>query len=217
MKRIIITIFAIVVVFTLSSASVSAQGVTGGLKAGMNIANMHGDNVKLAEELGIEFSSKIGLCAGGFITYTLNDMFAVQPEFLFSVKGAKGEGEIEGEPTKITMRMNYLEIPVLAKLLIPTPGDVRPSLFVGPSLAIKLTGKSKLESAAGSEEADIEGLKSTDFGLVFGGGIDFALGRGKFTVDARYTLGLITTREPEEGEEIDIKNGVISLMVGYSF
>ena len=217
MKRIIITIFAIVVVFTLSCASVSAQGLTAGLKAGVSIANLHGDDVKLAEELGIEFSSKIGLCAGGFITYALNDMFAVQPELLFTMKGSKAEGEVEGEPAKLTMKLNYLEIPVLAKLSIPTPGDVRPSLFVGPSLAIKLTGKAKVESAVESEEADIEGLKSTDFGLVFGGGIDFALGQGKLTVDARYTLGLTTTREPEEGDEIDIKNGVISLMVGYSF
>jgi len=211
MKRLIITIFAIVAVFTLSSASVSAQGVTGGLKAGMNIANIHGDNV---EDV---WDSKIGICAGGFITCSLSDLFAIQPELLFTMKGSKAEGEVEGEPAKLTMKLNYLEIPVLAKLLIPTPGTVRPSLFVGPSLAIKLTGKGKVEYAGESEEADIEDVKSTDFGLVFGGGVDFALGQGKLTVDARYTLGLTTTREPEDGEEVDVKNGVISIMVGYSF
>ena len=211
MKRIIITIFAIVVVFTLSSASVSAQGVTGGLKAGMNIANIHGDNV---EDV---WDSKIGICAGGFITCSLSNLFAIQPELLFTMKGSKAEEEVLGETMKVTMKLNYLEIPVLAKLSIPTPGTVKPSLFVGPSLAIKLSGRAKVEYAGESEEADIEDLKSTDFGLVFGGGVDFALGQGKLTVDARYTLGLTTTREPEDGEEVDVKNGVISIMVGYFF
>ncbi len=218
MKRLIITIFAIVVVFTLSSASVSAQGLTGGFKGGMNIANLHGKDVKeLEEEMGVDLVSKMGFCAGGFITYNINDMFAIQPELLFTMKGVKAEEEVLGETVKVTMKVNYLEIPVLAKLSIPTPGNVRPSLFVGPSLAIKLSSKLKIEYAGESEEEDIEELKSTDFGLVFGGGIDFGLGRGKLTVDARYTLGLTKVHEPEEGEEIDIKNGAISIMVGYFF
>lgn len=219
MKRLIITIFAIVVVFTLSSASVSAQGLTAGLKGGMNIANLHGKDVKVLEEdIGADLVSKMGFCAGGFITYNINDMFAIQPELLFTMKGAKAEKEILGETMKVTMKANYLEIPVLAKLSIPTLGTVKPSLFVGPSLGIKLSGKLKTEIAGISAEEDIsEDLKSTDFGLVFGGGIDFGLGRGKLTVDARYTLGLTKVHEPEEEEEMDIKNGVISIMVGYSF
>lgn len=216
MKRLIITIFAIVVVFTLSSASVSAQGLTGGFKGGMNIANLHGKDVKVIEEdIGVDLVSKMGFCAGGFITYNINDMFAIQPELLFTMKGVKAEEEVLGETVKITIKVNYLEIPVLAKLSIPTPGTVKPSLFVGPSLAIKLSSKLKIEYAGESEEEDLEDLKSTDFGLVFGGGVDFALGQGKLTVDARYTLGLATTDDSEE--ELDIKNGVISIMVGYSF
>lgn len=215
MKRLIITIFATVVVFTLSSASVSAQGLTAGLKAGMNIANVHGDDVKLAEALGVEFSSNIGLCVGGFVTYSLSDMFAIQPELLFTMKGAK----MEVAGYKETVKVNYLEIPVLAKLSIPTPGNVKPSLFVGPSLAIKLSAKAEWEEDGESGEEDIsEEVKSTDFGLVFGAGIDFGLGQGKLTVDARYTLGLTKVQKPEEEEEeVDMKNGAISIMVGYSF
>jgi len=134
------------------------------------------------------------------------------------MKGAKAEREILGETLKLTTKVNYLEIPVLAKLSIPTKGTVKPSLFVGPSLAIKLSSKAKWEYAGESEEEDIEELKSTDFGLVFGGGVDFALGQGKLTIDARYTLGLTKVGEPEEGEEeVDMKNGAISIMVGYSF
>lgn len=208
MKRLVVTMFAIVLMFTLCSSSVFAGGLTGkGLKAGLNFANLHGDDVE-------DLDSKMGFCAGGFITYSINDMFAIQPEVLFTMKGAKQEEEVWGETLKVTMSLNYLEIPVLAKLSIPSQGSFVPNLFVGPYLAIKLTGKAKVEYAGESEEEDIEDLKGTDFGLVFGAGVDFVLGSSKVTVDARYTLGL-TTIDASEGEA-DVKNGVFSLMVGYS-
>ena len=57
-------------------------------------------------------------------------------------------------------------------------------------------------------------MKSTDFGLVFGGGVDFGLGKGYFTIDLRYTLGLTTI---SDFEDEDVKNGAFSLMLGYSF
>jgi len=216
MKRLSVTMFAIVVMFTLFSASVAAQGLTGkGLKAGLNIANLRGDDME-------DWDSKMGFSAGGFITYSINDMFAIQPEVLFTMKGAKYEEEILGETLKATTSLNYLEIPVLAKLSMPTQGSVKPNLFVGPSLAILLSAKGKVEYAGESEEVDIkDDTKSIDLGLVFGGGVDFDLGpdKGKLTADVRYTLGLTSIDEsPEEvGGPYDVKNGVISLMVGYSF
>ena len=68
---------------------------------------------------------------------------------------------------------------------------------------------------------DIEDMKGTDFGLIIGGGIDFGLdaaSKRKIMVDLRYILGLTTIHKSVEGEEIvDVKNGVFSLMVGFSF
>jgi len=234
MKRLIITIFAIVVVFTLSSASVSAQGVTGGLKAGVNIANIHGDNV---EDV---WDSKIGICAGGFITCNLSDLFAIQPELMISQKGAKDESEMEltfwGVTTKTTTdikyNLTYLEIPVLAKLMLPI-GELEANVFAGPALALKLSSKMKgtvkVEvTGEPTEELDfdekIEDLKSTDFGLVLGGSVGgFEVGPGKVMVDVRLTLGLSNwgtkTTDIITGEEKDasIKNGAISIVAGYSF
>jgi hypothetical protein len=99
----------------------------------------------------------------------------------------------------------------------PSPGGAKPFLFAGPVLALKLSGKGKFEYGAESDEEDIEDMKSTDFGLVIGAGVDFGLGvpgTGKMTLDVRYSLGLSTISD-FEGE--DIKNGVFSLMVGFSF
>jgi hypothetical protein len=175
----------------------------------MNSANFYGEDVKESEEIiGENFESKLGFCIGGFITFGISEMFAIQPEVLYSMKGSKAEGIVLAESFKVEFNLSYLEIPVLLKVRIPTRGTVRPSIFAGPYLAIKLSGKSKIEYAGESEEEDLEDLKDTDIGLVLGAGIDF----GKLTVDLRYNLGI--TKIPEED---DVKNKVISLMIGYSF
>jgi len=209
MKRLTATLFAIVLISALFS-SASAQGLSGyGFKVGFNMANLSGDDV-------IEgTNSKMGFCLGGFVTYSLNEMIALQPEVLYTMKGAKWEEEVFGETLEITWTLDYLEIPILAKIAIPTQGTVKPNLFVGPALGINLRGKAKAELAGETEEVDIEDLKSTDFGLVFGAGVDFGLPHSAITVDGRYVMGLSTIDSSEE--KADVKNAVMTFMVGYSF
>lgn len=193
-----------------------AQKLTGGLKIGVNSANLHGEDVEEFEDF-LNLKSKLGFCVGGFIAINLTEMFAIQPEVLFTQKGAKMKEEVFGETLKAWVNLSYLEIPVLAKLTIPTQSSVKPNLFAGPCFAIKMSGKVKAEYAGESDEEDIEDMKGTDFGLVIGAGVDFGLGApgiGKFTVDVRYTLGLTTI---SDFEDEDVKNGVISLMFGISF
>ena len=201
------------------SVKTKEWGITGkGVKIGLNSANLHGKDIEYIEYLYEgKLKSKLGFCFGGFITYNINEMFAIQPEILFTMKGAKIKEEYYGDTYKISINLTYLEIPVLAKLTIPTQGNIKPNIFAGPSLAIKLSSKAKAEYAGESEEEDIEDLKGIDFGLIIGIGIDFSLdslAKEKLSVDLRYTLGL-TTISKEEDE--DIKNSVISIMVGYYF
>ena len=206
----VMLIGAVALMLLLPNSSL-AKGITGGLKIGMNSADLHGEDIKeMEEDLGVELKSKWGLCAGGFIRFNISETFVIQPEVLYTMKGAKFEETIDGETMKFEMNLSYLEIPVLVKFMIPTPGGVKPNLYAGPALAIELSSKTKLVYAGETEEEDIEETKDTDFGLIIGAGVDF----GNLTVDLRYVLGL-TTIFDEEDE--DVKNGVISLIVGYSF
>lgn len=214
MKRTITIIFAGAITFMLLLPNFSIAEVKGGVKFGLNSAKLYGDDVNELEDWVGKLDSRLGFCFGGFVTFSIHEMFAIQPEVLYTMKGAKTEGQVLGETLKVWMNLNYVEIPVLAKLQIPTQGSIKPSLFVGPALGVKLSGKAKAEYAGESEEEDIEDIKSTDFGLVFGGGVDFGLGKGYLIVDLRYTLGLTTLSEFEDD---DVKNGVFSLMIGYSF
>ena len=199
------------IIFTLgllvSISTVYAQGITGGLKAGMNIANLHGDDVE-----GFGYESKMGFCAGGFITFKVANIVAIQPEVLYTQKGTKWEEVFMGGTWNINL--NYLEIPVLFKVIMPIQGMIKPHLFVGPYFAYNLTAKWKIVYNGQSEEIDVdEEIKDGDFGAVFGGGIDFGLPAGKIVFDARYSLGLTTI--DEEGS--DVKNNVFSFMLGYAF
>lgn len=188
-----------------------AKVISGGLKIGIASADLHGEEIKELEEgLGEELQSKWGLCAGGFIRLSIGNILAIQPEFLYTVKGAKFEETILDETMKYSINLSYLEIPVLLKLMIPTPGGIKPSLFAGPAVAIKLSAKEKLEFAGDTEEEDIEEIKDTDTGLILGAGLDFR----NLTVDVRYILGLTTISTEED---VDVKNRIISLTVGFSF
>lgn len=194
----------------LPTASFAAE-IRGGLKAGVNLATWRGADVSNAEFfLDTSAKSKMGLVGGGFITFNLSPAFAIQAEALYSMKGAKGE--VPGD-FKISATISYLEIPILVKIMIPTQGSLKPSLFVGPALALKMSAKYKYEEEGYSESGDIEEAKSSDLGLVFGAGLD--IGRNIRT-DIRYTLGFTKIAE-SEGVTYDVKNGAFSLMIGYCF
>ena len=219
MKRLIAIIVtgALAFMLLLPNSSLAAE-IKGGIKIGASSAKLHGEDVEDFEDfLGEDLISKLGFSAGVFITFNITEMFAIQPEVLYTMKGAKYEEEIFGETLKFWVNLTYLEIPLLAKIIVPTQGIVKPCLFAGPALAIKLSGKAKAEYAGETEEENIEDMKGTDFGLVIGAGLDFGLGApgmGKLTVDIRYSLGLSTI---SDFEDEDVKNGVFSLMIGFSF
>lgn len=184
-----------------------------GLKVGVNSANLNGGDVSIFESEFGPMKSKIAFCGGGFVVFGLSKGMAIQVEALYTQKGSKFDLDIDGEIVDLNWNTDYIEIPVLFKYTFETKGNVKPVLFAGPSMAFKMTAKLKATYQGQSEESDIPGFKSSDIGLVFGGGLDIG---PKIRVDLRYTMGLTKLLEMD-GETADIKNGVFSLMVGYAF
>lgn len=144
----------------------SAQGLSLGIKGGLNMASIAG------ADAGSPIM-KPGLVGGAYATIDL--MFVnIQPEALYSQKGLKRD---DGGIT-ITVHYNYLEIPVLLKF--PLGKIIVPSIYAGPSFGMLMS--------ADIEGIDIkDGLKSSDLGLVFGVDVKTPV---KLSVDARYTMGL---------------------------
>ncbi len=215
MKRYIIIIPVLLGMSALLSGSVCAQALTGkGVKVGLNMAKPYGEDVE-GMGGGADLRFKMGLCAGVFITLSVTEVVALQPEVLYTQKGIIWEWEENDTTIKWIQSLDYLEIPLLVKLSLPTQGTVKPHLFVGPFIGYNIVAKVRAElDGFTSPEADIkDDVKDIELGLVLGGGADFGLPTSKITFDVRYTLGLPTFDEHER----DIKNGVISFLVGYSF
>jgi hypothetical protein len=189
------------VLFLMVGTSFS-QGLLGkGVKVGLNMAKLTGDDVQNAKY-------RTGFAAGGYLNFGLG-MFAVQPEVLFSMQGSKFDVE-----ENLEMKLNYIEVPVLLKVGVGLAGPVKPHVLVGPSLGILLSAKAKWQDDGESVENDIKDeLKSTDFRIVFGAGIDTMVG---LSVDARWSMGMTTLDDAGDNRE-DFKNSVISLTVGYGF
>jgi len=219
MKKTLITLIAVAMVFSLLLlGDTYAQGLTAkGLKVGLNIANFGGSDAE-------NNSSVMGFTVGGFVVWSLSDNLGIRPEILYSKKGSELEVDDETSlfPFKAAFNLSYLEIPILFQYTIPTKGSFKPNIFIGPSLNIVLDSKIDLDVLGIGVEMDYDDIKTTDFGLVFGVG---AVWNDKFTIDARYSLGLTSIDDTAKDEEealiesppYDWKNNVISVMVGYSF
>lgn len=214
----------LVLMFVLSVTPATAQvSIEPGVKLGGNLATFQGDDAE-ATLIGMDgeadLNRRTGLVVGGFLFMDFAGPFALQPELLYVQKGAKMEGSATTMLGPIdfsaTYKVDYLEIPVLAKFEVPMTGPASPNLFAGPALGFKMSESWEMEVMGETETEDSDDIKSTDLGFVIGAGMDFGLTAGTLTVDLRYVLGLSSL--PSEGDdEADIKNGGIMLTAGFRF
>jgi len=159
-----------------ASAAV-AQEVTYGATAGISLSTLSFDPSSEAE-----YGFRTGLVAGAFATWPLGSRLAIQPEGLFTQKGAK----LDEAGIDATIKIDYLEVPVLVKYAI-TGGDRAWHVFGGPSVAFKLRSSSSATFGGSTVETDNdESIEDVDYGVVMGVGLDV----GRFTVNGRFTLGL---------------------------
>ena len=199
----ILTVGAFAALLILPSAA--AADVRFGIKAGANVANVNGDftgNVS-------DWQTMVGFCGGVFLEFNLGKILAFQPEVLYTMKGADATIEEETITGTGKLRFDYLEIPMLLKVRIPT-GDVHPFIFAGPAVGFNL--KATFEDITGGS-TDVSSGNSVEWSAIFGGGLQ--LGRS-FHIDVRYTMGLEKLEVPDLGA-VDLKNGVLSATLGLAF
>ena len=208
-----IGILAIVCSIALVPAGAGAQEITLGLKGGLNLSNMSVDD-PADPDLG--FDSQTDFLAGAFAQFGIGSNFAVQPEVLYSQRGAKSRGI---DPA-IKLNLNYIEIPLLLMARFASrESPIYPVLYAGPSVAFP-TRCRVTEEGAESRDCDdpqadgaIEPTK-TDFGLVFGVGFEILYSRLTVQLDVRYNLGLTNLNDSADAPQVSVKNRTWSFMLG---
>ena len=147
----------------------SARWLAGGGAGGQLGSQGRGEfrDAELGIRSGPEFKYRIGLIAGGFLTWPLGSHLDVQPEVLFSQQGASLDS-IGLESA--TIKTDYLVAPILVRYKL-RPSNRGLVLFAGPSLGFKLSAKATAESGDQGFTEDIsDEVEKLDYGVVFGGG-----------------------------------------------
>lgn len=182
--------------FLSLAAPAWGQGIAGGGKVGVNFARIS------QSSLGFDaLDMKVGVVAGGFLDVGVTEMFSIQPEALFTMKGAR-----TNDSPRVWLNIDEIEIPVLAKLRFP-PGTVRPFMVAGPGFGFV----TRARATQGDLEDDFkDDLETFDLSVVVGAGVEFA----RWMVEGRYD---VSVRDVDKDEFNDARNHVVSVLVGFRF
>ena len=146
----------------------------------------------------------------------VTDIFSIQPELLFIQKGKKNKTSSVIGSASSTHTLNYLEIPLLAKLKFGND-NVKFYVAAGPSLGVLVSADYKSVSGNSINRGSLDigwsendYYKPTDIDAQFGAGLML----GNFVFDVRYGLGL--SNISPGANDYSEKNRALGITIGYA-
>jgi len=199
-----------VVVLHAAPAVASAQTIFG-LLLGVDIGKVSGMEA-------VAGNIRPGLLGGAYLNFALSKVFSLEPELYFAQKGAQDHQDFQEGVMTTTIALSYIELPLLFKVTIPLGEDYisRPHFFAGPYVGYNIRRVFKLayEDPTGNDDSiiPITDVKKFETGLVVGGGMEWDVKAGLFTIDARYSWSLESISTSSTS-----RNHVLAIVLGYSF
>jgi outer membrane immunogenic protein len=155
--------------------------------------------------------------AGVFAIVPMSNSISIQPELNYIRKGRLEEFSTLGVSNKTKSSAEYLQIPVMIRY---TPADVlgasKAKLFFNAGMYEGILLHSETRIKSGNELTGVDqtdAFKHTDFGLVFGGGVQFPCKQFLVQFDLRYDMGL--TKITNQNDNYHTK--ALSLTMGVKF
>lgn len=183
-----------------------AAQTTVSVRGGASISTLAGDDIEGA-------SSRTGMNVGAAVTFGASAGLGFQVGGTFVQKGAKDTED----GVDIDFAYEYLEVPVLLRLGVPSVRAVSPHFVLGPVVSVELSCEVErsTQGVASSVKCDDTSapIKLIDLGAMAGAGLDVATFRAlSITVDVLYNLGLSTI--DATGSANDVKNRAWSILAG---
>jgi hypothetical protein len=179
------------------------QGITLGLKVGLNVSDFYQDPSAPARS-----ETKLNLLqAGAAAVWRLSPVWALEADLLYSRKGVSYVFDDHGS----VYDLDYAELPLLVKARLGKWMPKAPlSLVAGGygALLISAVREDDWNDWKGNET--LSGFETFDYGAVLGLSWQF----GAFSVESRYSLGLAPMEPGGAGEAR--MNGAFSAMVGFT-
>jgi len=204
MKQYLLSIIFLTLTFSYISAQ--EQKTTYGIKTGLNVSI-------LSASINSEASWKSGFHIGFYMKNAMSEKTFFRPELYFSSQGQKDNyiqlpgGSSVGETTT---SLNYLNLPILFEF------GKKVSFQVGPQVGVLISAKEEGTIQGQKVNDDLKTvMKSSDFGLVFGSGIQLS---DHVNFGARLNLGLSDIFESGgNGDSFSVKNRTLHFYLGIGF
>ncbi|WP_210521938.1 porin family protein [Hymenobacter terricola] len=220
MKKIVLSLALLA---GLTSAAHAQTGVKYGIKGGYNLATFSG-----TDSNGSKYKS--GFAAGGFLNFGVSDMFSIQPELLYSQKGASIDKFQGNGTTTFKSTLGYLDVPIMFRV---NAGDDGKGLFfeLGPQGSFVLHNRDFTQTGNTSTQST-DNTSTDDLNKVV---IGYAAGLG-YQLTSGLSLGIRYTGDFSQvykdgvsknyvssatnglnGINPSVHNSVFQFQVGYAF
>ncbi|MFP5040996.1 porin family protein [Parasediminibacterium sp. JCM 36343] len=204
------------------------------LRGGYNLAN-----ISINDNGGVNDAKGLSSFHAGFIAdIPVASIVSVQTGLLLNGQGAKSNTYFTSSTTsnyvKSSFRPLYLQVPLNLAIKFPLAPDTRLFVAGGPYVEMGLSGRSTSETNIGGvvtnsssdikynndnpttsaqEDASYDKLKRFDFGLNFGGGIEFK----NFMLGINYGLGLTKINSTQTNNSANDNNKYRTWGIGVGF
>ena len=217
------TILSLALLAGLTTAAHAQSGIKVGVKGGFNGATFTGNDSK-----GNEY--KAGFAAGGFVNFGVSDMFSIQPELLYSQKGASIDNFQGSTNTTFKSTLGYLDVPIMLRI---NAGENGKGLFfeAGPQGSFVIHNRDFTQTG-GTSTQSTENTSTDDLNKVV---VGYAAGLG-YQLTSGLSLGIRYTGDVSQvykdgvsknyitsataglnGRNPSVRNSVFQFQVGYAF
>lgn len=200
-NKVIVGIVALLLSALVIPISLIAQDARTGIKGGLNVSNLYIDDVS-------DENLRPGFHLGVFTQLPISEFFAIQPEVMYSTKGASATYDpdvfdLEGE---YDFNLNYVDVPILANFRLGESADIQIGPYVSYLTNANISTEGTIDESA---NLDRDNFNTIDYGLSAG----FQLNFDAITAGARYNYGLNQIADSNAAEAIlgDARNSLAQI------
>jgi len=184
MKR---SVYLIITLVFLSTLPFYGQKLRIGINTGLNVSTLSEPGNLYDNE-----ALKTGFGGGLALRYSFSESFAVQSGITYEQKGFQEKTDFSNNVEKYSGTYNYIIAPLVAEGSMIIQGNTRlygqTGLYAGFNIhaenAVDLPENELTPVATNGE------INETDYGWIFGGGVQFPAGSHLIQLGFRYSLGL---------------------------
>jgi hypothetical protein len=172
-----------------TALTAQAQAKTYGLIGGVSFATLNGSDANggtvVDPDLGVVSVSKgsrTGFVGGIFVDIPAATSLVFEPQVLYSQKGVKYSGTVSGLGVDVTLKMDYIDVPLLLRYNLQTDGGAY--FLLGPDVGFNVSCSAKASTSGASGSADCGSGYATS--VTFGGVAGLGFQKDKIGIEGRY-------------------------------